>query len=91
MLAETRTNFLQALAMRDPAEGTPPRHPFLSQKEMRLTEEELTALHQKFVSLIQEVTALSERNHQQDLPAYTLTLVFHRQPEESQSTQGDCP
>ena len=42
---DTHWLFLRALTDRDPAEGTPPRHPFLSQKLFRLTDDQLSMLH----------------------------------------------
>lgn len=83
MLDETRRGFLQAFAGRDSAESTPPRHPFLSRKEFRLTEAQLTALHARLDALIQDVTALGAANEAGTEPAYALTVVFYRQPDDA--------
>jgi DNA-binding transcriptional ArsR family regulator len=80
MLEETQADFQKAYAHRDKGEGTPPRHPFLSKKAFRLTEEQLTALHSQLDMLIKEVTTLGERNNALNEPLYELTVVFYRQP-----------
>lgn len=54
----------------------PPRFPFVSKKSVRLTDEQLTALHAKLDTLIQEVTAIG--NHNPDGDAYDLTVVFSK-------------
>lgn len=82
LLDDTRREFLQALAHRDPAEGTPPRHPFLSKKQFRLTEAQLTALHARLDALIKEVTSLEASNANLDEAAYSLAVVFYRHLEE---------
>ncbi len=78
MLQEATVGFQQALATRDPAEGTPPRHPFLSQKEIRLTDGQLTAFHARLDALIKEVTALAQTNATTDESLYELTVVFYK-------------
>ncbi|MEZ4639355.1 MAG: helix-turn-helix domain-containing protein [Caldilineaceae bacterium] len=78
LLADTRREFLTALSQRDPAEDTPPRHPFLSKKEFRLTDAQLTALHSKLDALIREVTALGEENLESGEAAFGLTVAFYR-------------
>ena len=70
--------FQQALAARDPQEATPPRHPFLSQKGVRLNDAQLTALHTRLDALIKEVTALAQENAATDEPRYELTVVFYK-------------
>lgn len=52
----------------------PPRFPFLSKKSVRLTDDQLTALHAKLDTLIQEVTAIGTNNPDGDI--YDLTVVF---------------
>jgi hypothetical protein len=81
LLDDTRREFLQALAQRDPAEGTPPRHPFLSKKMFRLTDAQLTTLHARLDALIKDVTGLGAANDELDEPAYSLAVVFYRHPE----------
>ena len=83
MLAETAEDFQQALAKRDPDEGEPPRHPFLSKKLFRLTDAQLTALHGQLDALIQQVTALGAENAESNDPLYELTLVFYESSDAS--------
>lgn len=78
MLSETAQSFQHALANRDSSEGHPPRHPFLSKKEFRLTDAQLTALHQQLDALIQQVTALGTDNATSREPQYELTIVFYQ-------------
>lgn len=78
MLEETAQGFLRALADRDPQEGEPPRHPFLSKKAFRLTDVQLTALHAQLDALIRQVTELGAENADSDEPQYELTLVFYQ-------------
>lgn len=78
LLQETVQGFQQALAARDPHEATPPRHPFLSQKEVRLNDAQLTALHKRLDALIREVTVLAQENATTDEPRYELTVVFYK-------------
>ncbi|MEZ4662848.1 MAG: helix-turn-helix domain-containing protein [Caldilineaceae bacterium] len=78
MLEETAQNFLHALAQRDASEGEPPRHPFLSKKEFRLTDAQLTTFHAQLAALIQQVTALGAENVDKDEPQFELTLVFYK-------------
>ncbi len=82
MLEETQRDFLQAYAVRNKDERTPPRHPFLSKKSFRLTDEQLTHLHAKLSALIKEVTELGEANVDSADPLYDLTLVFFKQKPE---------
>lgn len=85
MLEETQRDFRQAYAARNKDEQVPPRHPFLSKKAFRLTDEQLTMLHGKLTALIEEVTALGVTNAALDEPVYDLTLVFFKQkPEENE-------
>lgn len=78
LLQATITGFQQALATRDKREGTPPRHPFLSQKAVRLTNDQLTTIHERMDALIKEVTALAQANAATDEPCYELTVVFYK-------------
>jgi len=78
LLQETVAGFQQALAARDPRETTPPRHPFLSQKGVRLSDTQLTALHTRLDALIKEVTTLAKENVATDEPLYELTVVFYK-------------
>lgn len=78
MLEETAQGFLHALAHRDANEGEPPRHPFLSKKEFRLTDAQLTALHAQLDGLIRQVTELGAENADSGEPQYALTLVFYK-------------
>ena len=82
MLDDTQRDFRQAYVERNKDEQLPPRHPFLSKKAFRLTDEQLTFLHAKLVSLIEEVTALGEANAEIDDPLYDLTLVFFKHKQE---------
>ena len=82
MLDDTQRDFRQAYVERNKDEQLPPRHPFLSKKAFRLTDEQLTLLHAKLVSLIEEVTALGEANAEIDDPLYDLTLVFFKHKQE---------
>jgi len=84
LLSETQRDFRQAYVTRNKDEQVPPRHPFLSKKEFRLTDAQLTALHTKFVALIEEVTALGEQNSGSGDPLYDLTLVFFKHDREDQ-------
>lgn len=80
MLNDTQREFSLAYKSRDKTEGTPPRHPFLTKKSFRLTDAQLTTLHSKLDTLIQEVTALGEENQAlMDEDSYALTLVFYQQ------------
>ena len=87
LLTETMQGFQQALTRRDPNEGEPPRHPFLSKKAFRLTDAQLTALHGQLDGLIQQVTALGADNADLDEPQYALTLVFYRTEEADDPSQ----
>lgn len=82
MLEESTAGFLQAFANRDPNEGEPPRHPFLSSKKFRLSDAQLTTLHAQLDQLIQQVTALGVENGNSDDPTYELTLVFYQPVED---------
>ncbi|HSH05909.1 MAG TPA: helix-turn-helix domain-containing protein [Anaerolineae bacterium] len=82
MLEETTQDFRQAYATRDKDEAVPPRHPFLSKKAFRLTDEQLSYMHGKLVALIEEVTELGERNEEIEAPLYDLTVVFFKQKPE---------
>ncbi|MCO5207445.1 MAG: helix-turn-helix domain-containing protein [Anaerolineae bacterium] len=82
LLDETRTGFLRALTDRDPAEGTPPRHPFLSQKLFRLTDDQLSMLHTRLDQLIQDVTAYGVENADSAEPTFALTVAFYKKPED---------
>jgi DNA-binding transcriptional ArsR family regulator len=77
MLDEAQTSFLRAYTQRPHDSTTPPRHPFFTRKEVRLTEEQLTLFHQKLVALVQEVDALNETATAEEA-RYYLTLVFHK-------------
>ena len=79
MLNETRRDFQQAYATRNKDEQAPPRHPFLSKKAFRLTDAQLTLLHNKLVALIEEVTELGQTNANTAESLYDLTLVFFKQ------------
>ncbi len=84
MLDETQHDFRQAYAARNKDEQTPPRHPFLSKKTFRLTDDQLTLLHARLVALVEEVTALGEANAETAEPLYDLTLVFFKhKPEDT--------
>lgn len=78
MLSEAGRGLQRALAARDGTEGTPPRHPFVSQKRFRLTDHQLTELHGRFITLIEEVTARGEANQAGQDPEYELTVAFYR-------------
>ncbi len=78
MLQSATENFQRALATRDKREGTPPRHPFFSQKAARLTNDQLTTLHGRLDALIKEVTALAQANETTDEPLYELNVVFYK-------------
>ena len=82
MLDDTQRDFRQAYVERNKDEQLPPRHPFLSKKAFRLTDEQLTMLHARFVALIEEVTAIGETNAEIDDPLYDLTLVFFKHNQE---------
>ena len=78
MLQSAMEGFQHALAARDKAEGTPPRHPFLSQKAVRLTDVQLSLVHSRLDALIKEVTALAQENEASSEPTYELTVVFYK-------------
>lgn len=82
MLQDAMTGFQRAFALRNRATDLPPRDPFLSQKQFRLTDAQLTALHARLDALIKEVTALGEKNADLDEPSYELTVVFYKKAEE---------
>jgi len=86
MLQATQRDFQQAYASRDPAEGTPPRHPFFSKKRFGLTDEQFTSLHAKLDALIQEVTELGTANSQMKDNLYELTVVFYKQPAKGENS-----
>lgn len=77
MLDETQVNFLRAYTQRPHDGRTPPRHPFFTRKEVRLTEEQLTLFHQKLVDLVQEINALNETATAEEAQYY-LTIAFHQ-------------
>lgn len=78
MLQTATEGFQRAFAVRDKSEGTPPRHPFFSQKAARLTSAQLTAVHERLDALIKEVTALAQTNAATEEPLYELTVVFYK-------------
>ena len=78
MLQTATEGFQRALATRDKNEGAPPRHPFLSQKAVRLTNNQLTTIHERLDALIKEVTALAQANAATEEPLYELTVVFYK-------------
>lgn len=82
MLQSAGEGLHRALAAREPNEATPPRHPFFSQKAMRLTDNQLTLLHSRLDGLIKEVTALAQDNAITTEPLYELTVIFYRKIEE---------
>ena len=82
MLNDTQRDFRRTYANRNKDERIPPRHPFLSKKAFRLTDEQLTMLHGKLDALIQEVTALGEENANSAEALYDLTLVFFKHDQE---------
>lgn len=75
MLAETVADFRASL-LESADTHHPPRYPFLSKKSVRLNDAQLTALHAKLDTLIQEVTAMS--NDDSDSNQYDLTVVFSK-------------
>lgn len=78
MFQAATEGFQRALARRDKSEGTPPRHPFFSQKAVRLTDAQLSLVHSRLDALMKEVTALAQENSARDEPAYELTVVFYQ-------------
>ena len=82
LLEDTQRDFRHAYAQRNKDEQVPPRHPFLSKKAFRLTEEQLTMIHGRLVSLIEEVTEIGEKNSEIFDPIYDLTVVFFKQKPE---------
>lgn len=88
LLSETRRDFLAALAARDAAEGTPPRHPFLSTKSFQLTEQQLTTLHARLAALMQDVAALGAADADANAPTYTLTVAFFKRLDETATTEA---
>jgi|694.fasta_scaffold141965_2 DNA-binding transcriptional ArsR family regulator len=88
MLQTATEGFQRALATRDKSEGTPPRHPFLSQKAVRLTNDQLTTLHERLDALIKEVTALAHANEATAEPCYELTVVFYKTVAEQPVTRN---
>lgn len=82
MLQSAGEGLQRALAARDPSEATPPRHPFFSQKVLRLTNEQLTLVHSRIDALIKEVTALAQDNATAADPLYELTVVFYKKVDE---------
>ena len=63
MFNEVQDGFTAALAERDPEEPTPPRHPFASRKQVRLTDEQLTEFHTRLDQLIKETAKDTERSY----------------------------
>lgn len=78
MLQAAGEGLQRALAVRDQSEATPPRHPFFSQKAVRLTNDQLTLLHTRLDAFIKEVTALAQENAATTDPTYELTVVFYK-------------
>ncbi len=76
LLEETIADFRASLAESADSQQ-PPRYPFVSKKSVRLTDTQLTALHAKLDTLIQEVTAMGHEDSDGD--AYDLTVVFAKQ------------
>ena len=82
MLQSSGEGLQRALAARDPSEATPPRHPFFSQKALRLTNEQLALVHSRIDALIKEVTALAQDNATTADSLYELTVVFYKKVDE---------
>ena len=82
LLDDTQKDFRQAYAERDKDEQVPPRHPFLSKRPFRLSDNQLTMIHSKLVALIEEVTEIGEANADSSDPLYDLTVVFFKQKPE---------
>lgn len=80
MLDETAQAFRQTLLHEKRDGRSPPRYPFLSKKSVRLSEQQLTDLHQKMVAFIEELTTRAEENKASAEPEYELTLLFYRSP-----------
>lgn len=78
LLQEATHNLQQSLAAHEPDQSLPPRYPFVTQKQVRLTDAQLTAFHQKLDQLIQEVTAIQSENGDSEEPSFELTLAFYR-------------
>lgn len=78
MLDHSAQGFRHALLNIERDDKQPPRHPFLSQKQVRLNEAQLTAVHQKLVQLIEETAQLATETEASDSPEYELTLLFYK-------------
>lgn len=81
MLDESAQRFRHALLSEGRDGESPPRHPFLSRKAVRLNEAQLTAVHQKLVQLIEEMTHLSNETETSDNPQFELTVLFYKNKE----------
>jgi DNA-binding transcriptional ArsR family regulator len=82
LIDETRRKLSAALqaGLRD--DRRPPRFPFVTAKQLRLTDTQLTVLHKRLEALIQEVTTLAQLNEGGTAPRYDLALIFTRDPDE---------
>lgn len=82
MLQTAGEGLQRALAVRNQNTTIPPQHPFFSQKEVRLTKDQLSLLHSRLDALIKEVTALAQDNATAVDPLYELTVVFYKKVDE---------
>lgn len=78
MLDESAQGFRRALLDGKRDGRTPPRHPFLSQKRVRLNDSQLTQFHARLVQLIEETSELAAENDLNDDPLYELTALFYK-------------
>ncbi len=81
MLDDTTQQFRQSLLNVERDGQSPPRHPFLSKKSVKLSDAQLTAVHAKLVSLIQEITEIAQENENSKHPAYELMALFYKRSE----------
>lgn len=78
MLDESAQGFRRALLGGERDGRTPPRHPFLSKKLVRLNDDQLTQFHARLARLIKDTTHLAAENESGDEPLYELGVLFYK-------------
>lgn len=88
LLTDATDSFRRSYAAGLHDDRQPPRFPFVTYKEVRLTPERLTLLHAKLVALVEEVTHLYGTTAAPDAESYEFALAFFRSPDESHSSEA---
>lgn len=82
LVDETKAELQRALEAMPPAQtDDPPLTPFVSKKEFRLTQAQLTELHARLDRLINDLAALAEENRGSPEAAYALAVLFYPKEE----------